>query len=394
MKKLLLSIPLLGISLLNAQVGINTEAPNATLDVIGNGASATVKDGFIAPRLTKQQLAGKMAGTYAAAQTGSLVYVTDTTPPTGTIPSLTQVTEITAVGYYYFDGTIWKKIGSSPDTSIYLNDGTLAGNRIVTQAGATLAFTGTAVNAFSVDGTTLSVDAANNRIGIGTAAPARPLHVDAASNPLRFQNLAALPTGTAASTVVIDTNGDIYRNTTASIEGQIIRIGLNALIYTAGAEVGLRFNDNDSAAEMGNAPNGAPNFINSIVGASIVDGVSAPAGNGSPARTTDQITLPTGVYKIQLRLVGNFPTAANANNSVVIKCIVGNNEYSLINVAIPNTSTSTTHYFEDYVNISAATQTLDFNLAPSTNNYATADKAQPAGGGNSYRSLLTIQRIK
>lgn len=285
-------------------------------------------------------------------------------------------------------------MSGSPDTSLYLNDGTLAGNRIVNQIGATLAFNATATNAFSVDGATFSVDAANNRVGVGTAAPVRPLHVDAATNPVRIQNLAALPAGTATNTLVIDNNGDVYKNTTVSVEGQILRIGLNAQLYTAGSEVALRFNNNDSAAEMGNAPNSAPNFINSIVGATITDGVVVPSGNGVPARTTDQITLPMGVYKMQLRVVGNFPSVADVNNNASFKCIVGNNEYSLIAIVIPGTTQVMTNYFEEYINITAATQTLDFTIIPSVNTFGIADKGSPAGGGNSYRSLLTIQRIK
>lgn len=61
--------------------------------------------------------------------------------------------------------------------NIYTANGTLSGNRTVTQGGNTLAFTSTATNGFSVDGTTFSVDGANNRLGIGTAAPTQALDV-------------------------------------------------------------------------------------------------------------------------------------------------------------------------------------------------------------------------
>ncbi|WP_131701441.1 hypothetical protein [Chryseobacterium sp. FH2] len=68
----------------------------------------------------------------------------------------------------------WKDIPSFTDTSIYAGNGTLTGNRTVAQAGNTLAFTSTATtgtNHFSVDGSTFSVDAVNNRVGIGTTTP-------------------------------------------------------------------------------------------------------------------------------------------------------------------------------------------------------------------------------
>ena len=60
----------------------------------------------------------------------------------------------------------------------------------------TLAFTGTATNSFSVDGTTLSVDGANNRVGIGTIAPANNLHVVATTDPLRLDGVVAGNAGT------------------------------------------------------------------------------------------------------------------------------------------------------------------------------------------------------
>ncbi|EJL70451.1 autotransporter outer membrane beta-barrel domain-containing protein [Chryseobacterium populi] len=73
---------------------------------------------------------------------------------------------------------IWKDASTGTGINIYTADGTLTGNRTVTQGANTLTFTGTSTNAFSVDGTTLSVDAANNRTGIGTTTPQRTQHVN------------------------------------------------------------------------------------------------------------------------------------------------------------------------------------------------------------------------
>lgn len=380
-----------------AQVGINTTTPNATLEVVGKGATTTIPDGIIAPRISKQQLAAKTAGTYGSLQTAAVVFVNDITTPTGTIPSLAQVAEVTALGYYYFNGTIWKAIGGAPatvDTSIYLNDGTLAGNRTVTQGASTLAFTASALNAFSVDGTTLSVDAANHRVGVGTAAPQRPLDVNANTGPVRFENLATLPVNTASSGLVIDTNGDIYKNNSVSVEGQILRVGINSATYniTAGSESSLRFNSEDSATEMGNAPNTAPNYINTLVGAVITDGVSVAAGTGTVARTTDQITLPVGVYKVQVRLVGSFNGFAGTSTTLFLKTIVNNNEYSLVNYSNPTTSPSV-FYYDDYINITGSPQTLDFSISPSGNTFTTT-ASNSVGGGNSFRSLILIQRLR
>lgn len=67
------------------------------------------------------------------------------------------------------------------NTNIYNSNGSLTGNRTVTLNANTLGFTGSSVNAFSVDGNTFSIDASNNRIGIGTATPTAMLSVGSAS---------------------------------------------------------------------------------------------------------------------------------------------------------------------------------------------------------------------
>ncbi|MBV8328074.1 hypothetical protein [Chryseobacterium sp.] len=102
MKKLfILSFLPLGLAIY-AQVGINTIAPKATLDIAGAPADATRPDGLIAPRLTGTQLRAK---NYTTAQEGAIVYATaaDTVPAGQTI-------HVTASGYYYFDGKSWQKI--------------------------------------------------------------------------------------------------------------------------------------------------------------------------------------------------------------------------------------------------------------------------------------------
>ncbi|MCT2560410.1 beta strand repeat-containing protein [Chryseobacterium herbae] len=157
-------------------VGINTTAPSSTLDISAKNATGTTTkaEGLLIPRVDRQR-AQSMTGV----PTSTLVYVNSIATGTAT----GTAANIDAIGYYYYNGTAWTKLGSDTNTNIYTNDGTLAGNRIVTQGANTLAFTGTATNAFSVDGTTLSVDATNNRIGIGTAAPGEALSiVDGSSN--------------------------------------------------------------------------------------------------------------------------------------------------------------------------------------------------------------------
>ncbi|MDR6462662.1 hypothetical protein [Chryseobacterium sediminis] len=104
MKNFLLPCMILISGFCTSQVGINTPIPKATLDVEGQPTSPTTIDGLIPPRLTGDQLKAK-DNVYLANQTGSIVYVTAATnsPSTKTI-------NVTAIGYYYFDGTLWKSL--------------------------------------------------------------------------------------------------------------------------------------------------------------------------------------------------------------------------------------------------------------------------------------------
>ncbi|WP_106915845.1 tail fiber domain-containing protein [Chryseobacterium aurantiacum] len=86
--------------------GINTQTPQATLDVTLRPATANLPEGIIAPRITGNALKAKNA-LYLAAQNGTLVYVTTAdTAPTG------KTVNVTSPGYYYYDAatSIWIKL--------------------------------------------------------------------------------------------------------------------------------------------------------------------------------------------------------------------------------------------------------------------------------------------
>lgn len=177
MKKLSLSIivALSGYySQVNAQIGINNSAPASTLDITAKNpvGTDTNVDGILIPRVDRQR-----AQSMASVPTSTLIYVNSVA--TGTTGG--TAVNIDATGYYYFNGTVWMKLNpsSTPNSvvNIYNSDGTLTDNRIVTQGSNTLSFVGTAANAFSVDGSTFSVDAANDRIGVGTTVPTVKLQV-------------------------------------------------------------------------------------------------------------------------------------------------------------------------------------------------------------------------
>lgn len=139
-KQLTTGLALIASAVAFSQVGIQTETPQATLDVVGAPADATKLDGIIAPRLEGAQLRAK---TYTSSQTGALVYVTMAdTAPSG------QTEDVTAEGYYYFNGTKWVIAGAGDAVNIYNADGALTGERMLDINGEELTFKGSKRNTY------------------------------------------------------------------------------------------------------------------------------------------------------------------------------------------------------------------------------------------------------
>lgn len=146
-------------TLVFSQVGINNSNPQATLDVTAKTTDGSRPEGLITPRLTGNQIRSGNAS-YTTAQTGAIIYATsgDSAPAGKTI-------NITAPGYYYFDGSIWQKIitGSTGDTTndAWVNDNTNSMVKLGTQSDAVTA---------RIAGTDVVIKD-NGYMGIGNVAP-------------------------------------------------------------------------------------------------------------------------------------------------------------------------------------------------------------------------------
>ncbi|MDC8102928.1 hypothetical protein ACNFU2_20165 [Chryseobacterium sp. PTM-20240506] len=164
-----------GISFLNAQVGVNTTSPGATLDVVAKNTSTTSVDGIIAPRVDRLK-----ASTMVGVQNGTFIYVNDASTGTAT----GQAVNINTTGYYYFEGSTWQKFaggGGSSGANIYTTDGSLTGNRNVDLGGNTLRFSGP------------------GNVGIGTTAPNNDAILDTSAPNKGFLMPRIALTGTNAS---------------------------------------------------------------------------------------------------------------------------------------------------------------------------------------------------
>ena len=91
------------------------------------------------------------------------------------------------------------------NVNLYTANGTLTGDRVVTQGTSFLRFTPTITNGFSVNGTTFSVDGENNRVGIGTITPLRKFHLNGTMQLTNELNVG----GTATTVGSAGTNGQV-----------------------------------------------------------------------------------------------------------------------------------------------------------------------------------------
>lgn len=122
---------------LTAQLGINNPSPASTLDITAKNSTGTSAntDGLLVPRVDRQR-----AQAMSAVPVSTLIYVNNIA--TGTLAG--TAANINAVGYYYFNGTLWTKLVTP--VNIYNSDGTLTGPRTVTTNGNLLTFVNGANN--------------------------------------------------------------------------------------------------------------------------------------------------------------------------------------------------------------------------------------------------------
>lgn len=108
------------------QIGVGTTTPNSTLDIVARnptGTSTTV-DGILIPRVDRQR-AQSMTGL----TTSTMIYVNSIATGTATGTAV----NITSIGFYFFDGTVWQRVATGNNTNWALagNLGTNGGTTVL-----------------------------------------------------------------------------------------------------------------------------------------------------------------------------------------------------------------------------------------------------------------------
>lgn len=187
MKKTKLSLISLALVFLSvnvySQVGINTESPKATLDVLGKPTVATAADGVIAPRLTGDQLKAK-DNVYLADQTGTLVYVTK-----AVTTASVKTAKVDKPGYYMFNGETWKfAFGGNNDDDIVIGELVYYHASIPASTSGANILASTYLNDIPVLGGVLRLDAQfdGNSSGSGAVTTFNPRLYNVSSNDVKI----------------------------------------------------------------------------------------------------------------------------------------------------------------------------------------------------------------
>ncbi|MBD3581887.1 beta strand repeat-containing protein [Flavobacterium selenitireducens] len=183
-----------------AQVGVGTTAPAATLDVTATNLTGTTVDGLLIPRVSRLR-----AQTMAATPTSTMIYVNDISNGTATGTTI----NVTAAGFYFFNGTVWERLGSGATNAWTTTGNTgLSGtaNFLGTTDNVDLAFrrANTAAGKIGATSTSFGLNALNNGAATtNTAFGTNALAVATGPDNVAFGNGAlSANTGGAQNTAI------------------------------------------------------------------------------------------------------------------------------------------------------------------------------------------------
>jgi hypothetical protein len=315
----------------NAQVGIGTTAPASTLDVtaVNPTGTSTSVDGILVPRVTRQR-----AQSMTTIPISTMIYVNEVL--TGTASGTTI--NVTAVGFYFFNGTVWERIGATGSS----NDWTTTGNTV----GAAGRFIGTLDNfdvAFRRNSSAAGFIGANSTaFGAGTLAANSGINNTAfGTNALGANNTPANNTAFGFNALAANTlNSGAGNLNTAVGSGALDSLNGGARNTAVGANALTGVNDNaslDNVAVGHNALQGTGTITQSVAvgaGALLNSGSATTRSTAVGFNAGNNISLSIDSVFIGTNALGTGPTATNQIAIGAGATASGNNSVRLGNTAI------------------------------------------------------------
>ncbi|MGX5683876.1 hypothetical protein ACWKWW_04885 [Chryseobacterium cucumeris] len=346
----------------NGNLGLGLIAPGTTLDVNGaitNRETALAVAGnavTIPANVSQVQLTGAATATVTITapvppNAGQRIIVyNNTTGGFGAALGGVTIPNGKALEYVYSNSG-WRStdggsVGATP-VNLYTADGTLTGNRTVTQGANTLTFTGTQTNAFSVDGSTLSVDAANDRVGLGTTTPDTKLTISTPDNSFGVNH-----TNGIVNLKTFIGGGVASLGTTTANDLRFITNNTQKMTVTSGGNVGVGTvtptnklvvtGANAQPSALGTATTNATFRVDGSTNHALDFGTYTNSPFGSYISSQNK-TSTTGLPLVLNPVGGNVGVGINApDNSALLDLTATNRGFLLPRVSLTSTTDGTT----------------------------------------------------
>ena len=287
-----------------SQVGINTETPKATLDIVASLSDESIPPGIIAPRISRSQLTG-ISSNYSQDQLGSIIYITDISGDANS-----DTSNITSIGYYYYNGSNWLSISNGEVESPWYKVGT------------SISSTQNTDNSFLTAKAVIGGNSIDNINGGTSNAQLTVTGGDASINGItvgRGAGASLSNTTIGASSLIANTIGT--NNTTlGSNTGTTITTGSNNLVIGANADV------------ISGTSSNQINIANTLFG--VAGNSSANLGRASIGKTSPDTGVTfdvNGVTQITGEKAFRYVDGNQAANKVLVSDANGNAVWEKVN---------------------------------------------------------------
>lgn len=278
MKKQFLAVAALAItSVAYGQVGINTTTPATTLDITAKNATGptTAVDGLMIPRVDRQR-----AQNMNSVPVSTMIYVNSIA--TGAASGI--AVNIDAVGFYYYDGTAWAKMGSGAGAAVTANNG-------LTQTSGNIQLGGALTQA-----TTISGLSATNTLNISDG-PLRLLNGGVSNASTGNEQLLFGFQGTQTYKHAIKTRHNNLAPRGNAFDFYTWKSGTDAITDT-GTQLVMTLDGNGTVGIGNSTPNATLDITATAATGtnSSVDGILIPRVTRERARSMNSVPVSTLVY--------------------------------------------------------------------------------------------------